>query len=166
MCKLSNMYVVDLYGDSSAGGTGGISWNVANSLPQLMNQPCKIRVKQVQTEIIDPAITIENKVWFRVVHNMNVQSGTNYNGFSNSNTLCFFDIYKTRATVTAAGVGTHFSSSTETECTLFAPQGLPAILNLNRYGATNANPPVDSNQDKVELSWCIRLEITANPDQD
>jgi hypothetical protein len=162
MCKLSNLFVVDLYSDSAAGGTGGISWNVANSLPQLMNQPCKIVVKQVQTEIVDPAITIENKVWFRVVHNMNIQSGTNYNGFSNSNTLCFFDIYKTRATVST----THFSSSTETQNKLFAPQGLPAILNLNRYGATNANPPVDSNQDKVELSWCIRLEITVNPDQE
>ena len=164
MCKLSNMYVVDLYGDSSAGGTGGISWNVANSLPQLMNQPCKIRVKQVQSEINEqgpPVVQIDNKVWFRVVHNMNVQSGTNYNGFSNSNTLCFFDTYKVRTLA-----NDHMTATTETECTLFAPQGLPAILNLNRYGATNANPPVDSNQDKVELSWCIRLEITVNPDQE
>ena len=162
MCKLSNLFVVDLYSDSAAGGTGGISWNVANSLPQLMNTPCKIRVKQVQTEIIDPSINIDNKVWFRVVHNMNIQSGTNYNGFSNSNTLCFFDTYKERATLST----THFASFTETECTLFAPRGLPAILNLNRYGATNANPPVDSLQDKVELSWCVRLEITVNPDQE
>ena len=42
MCKLANVVVLDLYDNTS---TGGIEFNVANSLPQLMNVPCKIVVK-------------------------------------------------------------------------------------------------------------------------
>ena len=45
MCKLSNTYILDL----ADNGGGAITFNVANSLPQLMNQPCKIVVKQIQS---------------------------------------------------------------------------------------------------------------------
>ena len=97
MCRLSNLYVLDLWDND---GAGGITFNVANSLPQLMNQPCKIVVKQVQSELVDSTaatpISIDDLIYFRVVHNMNVQSGTNLSGFSNSNILCLFDTYKGR----------------------------------------------------------------------
>ena len=119
MCKLSNLYVIDLYSENV---NGGIIFNVANSLPQLMNQPCKIVVKQIQSAIIFPGTggNIDDLLNFRVVHNINIQSGTNYPGFSNSNTLCFFDTYKIRATSAAA----HTTASTDTECILYAPNGI------------------------------------------
>jgi hypothetical protein len=162
------MYVVDLFNNTA---TGGIEWNVANSLPQLMNNKCKIVVKQVQTELVDttvPAITIDNFVYFRVIHNINIQSGTNLTGFSNSQVLCLFDTYKSRLTFYNSATTTgHATGTTETECTLFAPNGLPAILTLNRWGSVNTNPPSDdANVDSPQLAWCVRLEITVNPDQD
>ena len=170
MCKLSNLYVLDLFDND---GAGGITFNVANSLPQLMNHPCKIVVKQVQGEFVDtsaPAITIDNFVYFRVVHNMNIQSGTNNAGFSNSNILCFFDTYKSRLAFKSDGTASgHAVSITDTNCILFAPNGLPAILNLNRWATTNVTfptIPVDSKVDSSQLSWCCRLEITVNPDQE
>ena len=55
MCKLSNMYVVDLFSNTSA---GGIEWNVTNSAPKLMNRPCKIIVKQLTTELKDGTVDI------------------------------------------------------------------------------------------------------------
>lgn len=166
MCRLSNMYILDLFDND---GGGGITFNVANSLPQLMNKPCKIVVKQVQGEFVDttaPAITDDNFVYFRVVHNMNIQSGTNKSGFSNSNILCFFDTYKVRLALKNDGTTTGYAvGSTETECTLYAPNGLPAILNLNRWGSDNTNPPSnDRNVDTAQLAWSLRLEITVNPD--
>ena len=159
MCKLSNMYVVDLYNES-VGGT--ITFNVANSLPQLMNQPCKIIVKQIQSQILYGTATLEDVLNFRVVHNINIQSGTNYPGFSNSNTLCFLDTYKIRETT----VTNHTTATTETECMLYAPMGLPAILNLNRWGSLNSAGAVDSGKDNASLPWSVRLEITINPDQE
>mgnify|MGYP000066633704 CR=1 FL=1 len=162
MCKLSNFYVVDLF-DKTA-DNGSIVFNVANSLPQLMNTPCKIVVKQVQTAILFPGTggNIDDILNFRVVHNMNIQSGTNYPNFSNSNTLCFLDTYKIRET---SGVS-HTTGMTETECMLYAPNGLPSILNLNRWGTANAAGSTDSSKDNSLLPWSVRLEITINPDQE
>ena len=159
MCKLSNLYVVDLFENTA---TGGIEWNVANSLPQLMNNKCKIVVKQVVSEFEDTVEDIANLIYLRVVHNINIQSGSNYSGFSNSNILCFFDTFKVREP--SASVAT---ATTDTECILFAPNGLPAILNLNRFGKQNTSvSPIDSNCDKPSLSWTVRLEITVNPDEE
>ena len=160
MCKLSNLFVVDLYNENV---NGSITFNVANSLPQLMNQPCKIVVKQVQSQILDRTFTLEDLLNFRVVHNINIQSGTNYLGFSNSNTLCFLDTYKIRATT----VANHTTATTETECMLYAPNGLPAILSLNRWGSSNGGAnPGDVSKDTPYLPWTVRLEITVNPDQE
>ena len=162
MCKLSNLYVVDLFDNTTS---GGIQWNVANSLPQLMNNPCKIVVKQLVSEVEDTTDEIATLIYLRVVHNINIQSGTNYNGFSNSNVLCFFDTFKVRAQT--IGPADHYTASTETQCLLYAPNGLPSILNLNRFGKTNTTiSPTDSNCDKSSLSWNIRLEITINPDME
>ena len=157
MCRLSNLFVVDLYNENV---NGSIIFNVANSLPQLMNQPCKIVVKQLQSQILYGTTTLEDILNFRVVHNINIQSGTNYPGFSNSNTLCFLGTYKIRATT----VTNHTTATTETECMLYAPMGLPAILNLNRWGSLNTSGAVDSNKDTQFLPWSCRLEITVNPD--
>jgi hypothetical protein len=167
MCKLSNLYVLDLWDND---GAGGITFNVANSLPQLMNQPCKIVVKQVQSELVDSTatfpISIDNLIYFRVVHNMNVQSGTNLNGFSNSNILCLFDTYKGRKTFDLDGNLTgHVTGTTQSECTLFAPNGLPNILTLQRWGALNQVAIQDIRRDSATLSFLVRLEITVNPDQ-
>lgn len=165
MCKMTNVFVLDLFNNTS---TGGIEFNVANSLPQLMNTPCKIVVKQVLTEIVNSlavgTATIDNLLYFRVVHNMNIQSGTNKSGFSNSNVLCFFDTFKFRTIATDNTI-----AATETECVLYAPNGLPAIMTLNRWGALNVVyplTPVDLVADNPALSWNIRLEITINPDQE
>jgi len=173
MCRLSNLYILDLWDND---GAGGITFNTANSLPQLMNQPCKIVVKQLQSELVDageqapvviPASSIDIYTYFRVVHNMNIQSGTNLVGFSNSNILCFFDTYKSRRTFAAdATLTNNATGTTETDCTLFAPNGLPAILTLQRWGATNAAALSDARRDSSRLSWLVRLEITVNPDQD
>lgn len=175
MCKLSNMYVVDLFNNTT---TGGIEWNVANTTPKLMNNPCKIVVKQIQSELKDNAGgNISALVNLRVVHNINIQSGTNYAGFSNSNTLAFIDSFQARSTddslvstivigVTTTTPAVNITGFTSCENILYAPNGLPAILTLNRYGGTNATPPVDDKRDNVNLSWSVRLEITVNPDQD
>ena len=48
MCKSSNLFVVDLFSEAAS---GSIILNVANSIPRLMNNPCKIVVKQVQSSI-------------------------------------------------------------------------------------------------------------------
>ena len=151
MCKLSNMYVVDLVNNNTA---GGIEWIVANSLPQLMNQPCKIIVRQMQTEIKDISGDISDEIGLRVIHNMNIQSGYNYNS-SNSNILAYIDTYQIRNYISS----THMIGFTSADCILFAPAGLPAILTLQRMSNSGL---VDS----LFLSWSIRLEITVNPDQD
>jgi len=163
MCgKLRNLYVVDLFDNTTS---GGISWNVVNTLPQLMNNPCKIVVKQLVSEVEDTTDEIATLIYLRVVHNINIQSGSNYSGFTNSNVLCFFDTFKVRTQT--IGPADHLTATTETECFLYAPNGLPAILNLNRFGKTNTTvSPTDSNCDKSSLSWNIRLEITINPDDE
>lgn len=152
MCKLKNLYCLDLFDTTS---TGGIEFNVANSLPQLMNQPCKIVVKQIQTELHNGTPDINAQVHLRVLHNINIQSGTNWPGFSNSNVLAFIDSFQARVVD-----GQHTTGFTTTECTLYAPNGLPAILSLNRAG------PSMTFIDNVNLPWSVRLEITVNPDQD
>jgi len=163
MCKLSNLYVVDLFNETAS---GSIIFNVANSIPRLMNNPCKIVVKQVQSSIAFPGTVaaggLDDLLNFRVVHNINIQSGTNYPGFSNSNTLCFLDTYKIRTTSTA----THTTATTETKCVLYAPNGLPAILTLNRWGTANAAASADVKKDDPLLPWSVRLEITVNPDEE
>ena len=55
MCRISNLYVVDLFSNTS---TGSIEWNVANATPKLMNNPCKIIVKQLTTELKDTTVDI------------------------------------------------------------------------------------------------------------
>ena len=174
MCKLSNTYILDMF---TSDDSGAITFNVANSLPQIMNTPCKILVKSVQTELIKvtSAATpvtydIDKYNFLRVAHNMNIQSGSNYTGFSNSSTLCFFDTFKARETSVPAGTTKRvILGSTDIQNTLFAPNGLPSILILNRRGAT-ANllsyVPTDGIVDTPYLSWSVRLEITVNPDQE
>ena len=153
MCKLSNLYVLDLFDNND----GNIVFNVANSVPKLMNKPCKIKVKQIQTELkdnaVDPTADIGSVIYLRVIHNINIQSGTNKNGFSNSNTLAFIDNFQVRTIDT-----NHMVGFTSTECTLYAPNGLPAILKLNRMGTDIVDNPL--------LAWSVRLEITINPDEE
>ena len=153
MCKLSNLYVIDLFDNTES---GGIEWNVANRVPQLMNQPCKIVVKQMQMQLKDDVTNLQAQKLLRVIHNINIQSGTNYQSFSNPNTLAFIDSFQGRLTDTTGDGMTGFTTS---DCVLFAPNGLPAILKLNRVGGT-------SIIDVVNLSWAIRLEITVNPQED
>jgi len=163
MCKLSNLYVVDLF-DSTP--SGGIVWNVANSLPQLMNKPCKIVVKQITTELKDtasePSADISTVLYLRVIHNINIQSGSN-GASTNSKTLAFIDTFQARNTVST----TNMTGFTTAECKLYAPVGLPPILTLNRAGvATVPNIVADAIVDAATLLWNIRLEITVNPDEE
>ena len=159
MCKLSNMYVVDLYSNTTA---GGIEWNVANSTPKLMNNPCKIIVRQIQTELKDNPVDISTVLDLRVIHNMNIQSGSNFRT-TNSNVLAFIDTFKARNTIASS----HMTGFTSADCILFAPNGLPNILNLNRAGVVVA-PAIlpDGIVDDASLLWSLRLEITVNPEQD
>ena len=123
MCKLSNLYVLDLFDNDN----GAITFNTANSLPKLMNQPCKIVVKQITTELKDGVDDISDEFNLRVIHNMNIQSGSN-NGSSNSNVLAFIDSFQARNYIST----THTLGFTTAECKLFAPNGLPNILILQR----------------------------------
>ena len=159
MCKLSNLYVVDLFSNTS---TGGIAWNVANATPKLMNIPCKIIVRQIQTELKDNAIDISTVVDLRVIHNMNIQSGSNDNG-TNSNVLAFIDTFQARNTIST----TNITGFTSADCVLFAPNGLPNILTLNRAGIVLAPSLLpDGIVDNDSLYWSLRLEITINPDEE
>ena len=159
MCKLSNLYVVDLFSNTSS---GGIEWNVANSVPKLMNQPCKIIVRQIQTELKDGSDDISTVVDLRVIHNMNIQSGSN-DGRSNSNVLAFIDTFQARNTIST----TQMTGFTSADCMLFAPNGLPSILNLNRAGVVVAPSLLpDGIVDDDALYWSLRLEITVNPQED
>ena len=158
MCKLSNLYVLDLYKNTSA---GGIEFNVANSLPKLMNTPCKIVVKQIQAVMQAVSGAILNSVPnLRVIHNINIQSGSNLLGFSSSNTLAFIDSYQIRTADFSNFGYTNTFGFTNTECILFAPNGLPAILTLNKIGDTGNN----TGYDNPNNPWTVRLEITVNPD--
>jgi len=159
MCRLSNLYVIDLFKNTAS---GGIEWNVANSNPKLMNNPCKIVVRQIQTELKDDPVDISSVVALRVIHNINIQSGCN-NGSSNSNTLAFIDSFQARDTIST----TNMTGFTSADCVLFAPNGLPNILTLNRAGIV-IDPSVlpDDIVDDIALIWSIRLEITVNPQED
>jgi len=159
MCRLSNMYVVDLFSNTA---TGGIEWNVANATPKLMNNPCKIIVRQIQTELKDNPIDISTVLDLRVIHNINIQSGSN-DGRSNSNVLAFIDTFKARNTIASS----HMTGFTSADCILFAPNGLPNILTLNRAGVV-VTPAVlpDGIVDDDALYWSVRLEITVNPDEE
>ena len=159
MCKLSNLYVVDLFNNVSS---GGIELNVANSIPKLMNQPCKIVVRQIQTEMKDSPDDLSTILNLRVIHNINIQSGSNVFG-SNSNILAFIDTYQARNTIST----THMIGFTSADCVLFAPNGLPAILTLNRAGIVVVPSLLpDGIVDDPLLYWSVRLEITVNPDQE
>ena len=149
MCRLSNLYVVDLF-DSN----GFIEWNVANAVPRLMNNPCKIIVKQITTELKDGTDDISDEFNLRVVHNMNIQSGCN-NGQSNSNVLAFIDSFQARNYIST----THTLGFTTAECKLYAPMGLPAVLVLQRASDVGI-------RNLTALSWAVRLEITVNPDEE
>jgi hypothetical protein len=145
------MYVVDLFSNTT---TGGIEWNVANATPKLMNNPCKIMVKQLTTELKDGTVDISDEFNLRVIHNMNIQSGSN-NGSSNSNVLAFIDSFQVRNYIAS----THTLGFTTADCKLYAPNGLPNILLLNRASELGV-------VDNVALTWAIRLEITINPDEE
>jgi len=142
----------------------------------LPSSPNSISLKQIQTELKDGAGTnISAEIYLRVIHNINIQSGSSYPGFSNSNTLAFIDSFQVRSSdsTTVATITNNLSATatstttapdkitgfTSSECILYAPNGLPAILNLNRAGGYVVI-------DKVELSWAVRLEITVNPDEE
>ena len=167
MCKLSNLYVLDLFSNTS---TGGIEFNVANSLPRLLNAPCKLIVKQMQIELRDttasPTPNYSTYVNLRVVHNMITQSGTNnFNGSNTSNVLSFIDNYAIRENPTD-----HPMSYNETDLKMYLPNGLPSLLVLNKRGAPNPTVvnglPVDELCDNINLSWSVKLEITVNPDDE
>ena len=159
MCRLSNLYVIDLLTNTAS---GGIEWNVANSNPKLMNNPCKIVVRQIQTELKDDPVDISTVLALRVIHNINIQSGSN-NGRSNSNILAYIDTFQARNIVST----TNMIGFTSADCVLFAPNGLPAILTLNRAGIIiNPNILPDGIVDEVVLTWSVRLEITVNPQED
>ena len=159
MCRLSNLYVIDLFKNTAS---GGIEWNVANSNPKLMNNPCKIVVRQIQTELKDDPVDISTVLALRVIHNINIQSGSN-NGRSNSNILAYIDTFQARNIVST----TNMIGFTSADCVLFAPNGLPAILTLNRAGIIiNPNILPDGIVDEVVLTWSVRLEITVNPQED
>ena len=151
MCRISNLYVVDLFSNTS---TGSIEWNVANATPKLMNNPCKIIVKQLTTELKDTTVDISDEFNLRVIHNMNIQSGSN-NGSSNSNVLAFIDSFQARNYIST----THTLGFTTADCVLFAPNGLPAILTLQRASELRI-------ADTFALTWAVRLEITINPDEE
>ena len=159
MCRLSNLFVIDLFSNTA---TGGIEWNVANSTPKLMNNPCKIIVRQIQTELKDNPVDISTVLDLRVIHNMNIQSGSN-NSRSNSNVLAFIDTFQARNTIASS----HMTGFTSADCVLYAPNGLPNILTLNRAGVV-VTPSVlpDGIVDDDTLIWSLRLEITVNPEQD
>ena len=159
MCKLSNFYVVDLFLNTTS---GGIEWNVANSTPKLMNNPCKIVVRQIQTELKDDPVDISTVLALRVIHNINIQSGCN-NDRSNSNILAYIDTFQARNIVST----TNMIGFTSADCVLFAPNGLPNILTLNRAGIIiDPNILPDGIVDEVVLTWSVRLEITVNPQED
>ena len=159
MCKLSNLYVLDLYKNTTA---GGIEFNVANSLPKLMNTACKIVVKQIQTvSHVSGSADLSDIPNLRVIHNINVQSGSNLSGFSSSNTLAFIDSFQQRSNTFGLSP-INIYGFTSNECNLFAPNGLPAILTLNKVGNTGNNTGFDD----PNLPWTVRLEITINPDQE
>ena len=147
MCKLSNLYVVDLFSNTS---TGGIAWNAANATPKLMNIPCKIIVRQIQTELKDNAIDISTVVDLRVIHNMNIQSGSNDNR-TNSNVLAFIDTFQARNTIST----TNITGFTSADCVFFAPNGLPNILTLNRAGIVVA--PSLLPDGIVDESWYLAI---------
>lgn len=155
MCKMKNVFILDLFDNTSI---GGIEFNVANSLPMLMNTPCKIVVRQLTTELHDNTPDINNANYLRVVHNINIQSGSNKSGFSNSNTLAFIDSFQVR-TIDAQ----HMIGFTSANCVLYAPNGLPALLTLNKKGNIGFG---DVILDDATFAWSCRLEITINPDQD
>jgi hypothetical protein len=182
MCKLSNLYVVDLFDSTS---TGGIEWNVANVLPKLMYNKCKIVVKQIQTELKDtvsvPNVDISTVSYLRVIHNINIQSGSN-GASSNSNILANINTFQARNTSTTTTTytnnvtptantsttnATNIIGYTETNCILYAPNGLPPILKLNRAGIVTL-PTIlpDGIVDAGTLFWSVRLEITINPDEE
>jgi hypothetical protein len=157
MCKLSNLYVLDLYKNATL---GGIEYYVANSCPKLMNTPCKIVVKTIQVvaKVVGSA-DLSQIPNLRVIHNINVQSGSNLSGFSSSNTLAFIDSFQQRSD-TFGVTPINIYGFTSTECTLYAPMGLPAILTLNKIGNTGNS----TGYDDPNLPWTVRLEITINPD--
>lgn len=168
MCKLSNLYVLDLFSNTS---TGAIEFNVANSLPRLLNAPCKLIVKQMQIELRDttasPTPNYSTYVNLRVVHNMITQSGTNnFNGSNTSNVLSFINNFSIRENSSPA----HLMSYTETDLKMFLPNGLPSVLVLNKRGAPNpattGQAPVDELCDNVDYTWAVKLEITVNPDDE
>ena len=78
MCKLSNTYILDL----ADNGGGAITFNVANSLPQLMHTPCKIVVKQIQTELKDDTVDINASLYLRVIHKTNTIINENCSKYS------------------------------------------------------------------------------------
>ena len=168
MCKLSNLYVLDLFSDISS---GAIEFNVANSLPRLLNAPCKLIVKQMQIELHDTTADVHpdysTYVNLRVVHNMITQSGTNnFNGSNTSNVLSFINNYAVRPNTN----GAHLLSYTETDLKMYLPNGLPSVLVLNKRGAPNpataGQAPVDELCDKVDYTWSVKLEITVNPEDE
>jgi hypothetical protein len=161
MCKLSNLYVLDLFSNTS---TGAIEFNVANSLPKLLNAPCKLIVKQMQIELHHGAsLDFTGYVNLRVVHNMITQSGTNnFNGSNTSNVLSFINNFSIRNNPDAQ----HQMSYSETDLKMFLPNGLPSVLLLNRRGSSNVDPLNDVSCDLPTLSWAVKLEITVNPDDE
>lgn len=155
MCKTQNLYVLHL----AMVADGSITWDTSILSPQLINKPCKIKVKQIFSELTDGAVDISKALNFRVIHNIKTNAMTNfYNG--SSNILGFIDSFSVRNTGTNLNIG--FTSA---DLELYAPSGLPNELILNRVGTIS--PATDLNKiiDEPTLLWAVTLEVTINPDE-
>lgn len=152
MCK-SKVYNIDLFMNTAS---GGIDWEVQTYMPQLMNKPLKIIVRQISSEFEDSPTDNSTLVYYRIVHNLNVLGAcNNFNYGLNSTVLSLFDMYAVRATIgTTHQQGTSFPNNI-----LICPNGLPSILTLQRFGAP-VTTGVDTNRDDTSLSWMVKLEIS------
>lgn len=157
MCKTQNLYVLHL-GINTA--SGGIEWETSKFSPQLIDVPCKIVIKQILTEISDSvAHDITGALQFRVIHNIKTNAFSNFLT-GTSNTLGFIDAYSIKNNGTNINIG-----YTSTTLQLYAPNGLPSFLTLNRVGAIPPATDINKIIDDPSLLWSVTLEVTINPDE-
>jgi len=157
MCK-SKVYNVDLFMNTSL---GGITWDVQTYMPQMINKPLKIVVKQISMEFKESPDDNSVLVYYRIVHNLNILGACNlFNNNNNSTVLSLIDMYSVRTSVsTTIGGDINKIGSFSPNNILICPNGLPSIMTLQRFGAPN-DTGVDARQDNPLLSWMVKLEIT------
>lgn len=155
MCKTQNLYVLHL----AMVEDGSITWDTSILSPQLINKPCKIKVKQVVTEMRDGSANLLTAINLRVIHNIKTNAMTNFFSGS-SNILGFIDSYSVRNTAT-----NHYVGFTSSDLELYAPNGLPNELILNRVGTVPPATDLNTIIDDATLLWAVTLEVTINPDE-